>query len=322
MKIFNVLVLAVMLITSCTYRSEIPVSTGKTSEILIYVPDHFWNTSLADTIKHIFLQAQQGLNQPEPMFTLLQMNSLSDLFKRHRNILEIIIADTVKEARLGFALNVHAKPQTYFKAYARDIEQMCNLLRQHEQTLIEKFRKTNILRIQRAFAMHPNRVLQRKIQQKFGLSLTIPESFYLAKEDDDFMWLRLETAKYSQGIIIYRTVYPDLEQMTYEWLINWKNFITQKYIPAEVEGSYMRTDTTLLPYMTAIQLNNIEAIELRGLWMAMHDFMGGPFVAVFFTDPDKQYVYALDAYVYHPNREKRDLLLQLEAILHSVDFVE
>lgn len=326
MKKYIKTVFLVFILYSCKYHQEKPISTGKTSEVLIYVSDQIWNTYLADTIKCIFMQTQLGLNQPEPMFTILQMSTLSDLFNRHRNILEIVISDTIEKPKLGLMTNVYAQPQIYFRAFASSTDQMSLLLKKHQRTLVEKFRENNILRIQHAYAMHPNRQLQQKVKQKFGLSLILPESFYLAKEEKDFLWFRLETAKYSQGVLIYRTHNlgtEKTEELNYNWLVNWKNHITKQYIPAEVEGSYMRTDTTLQPYMNIVtfnNLNNLKAVELRGLWMAMHDFMGGPFVAIFFLDPKKQYVYAVDAYVYYPNRDKRDLLLQLEAILYSAKF--
>jgi hypothetical protein len=64
------------------------------------------------------------------------------------------------------------------------------------------------------------------------------------------------------------------------------------------------------------------AIEVRGLWHVEGDFMGGPFLSYTFTDPRTNQIVTLYAYVYHPNKKKRDLLRQLESILYSTRFVQ
>ena len=61
-------------------------------------------------------------------------------------------------------------------------------------------------------------------------------------------------------------------------------------------------------------------VELRGLWEAYNDFMGGPFVSHSFVSADKQYVITLDAFVYAPRFDKRNYLRQVEAILYTFDW--
>ena len=308
--------------TSCTTSVEQSVSTGKNSEILVYIDNKLWNSPVGDSIKSVFMQVQSGLNQPEPMFTLLQLDQLDDLFKKHRNILRVIVNDTVKEPRLQYSDNVFAKPQSYVEIMASDAKQLIQLLKKGEETLIDKFKHTDFLRIQRAYKMQASIPLQNQIINDFGLSMVIPKSFYLAKSSPGFAWLRLETNRYSQGLMIYRQDYTGEEMLETQFLLNWKNLTTTYYIPGEMEGSYMIIDTLAPPAISKTSMNFGDAIEIRGLWITMGDFMGGPYVSVFFTDPDKKYLYGVDGYVFYPSRDKRDLLLQLEAIIHSVEFAK
>ncbi len=59
---------------------------------------------------------------------------------------------------------------------------------------------------------------------------------------------------------------------------------------------------------------------MRGVWNVEHDFMGGPFVSYTFVDPGNNQIVTIYGYVYHPNKKKRNLLRQVEAILYSVRF--
>jgi hypothetical protein len=306
--------------SSCTTTVEQAVSTGNNSEILVYIDNKLWESPVGDSIRSIFMKVQDGLNQPEPMFTLLQLDKLDDLFKKHRNILRIIVNDTVKQPRLQYSDNVFAKPQSYVEAMAPDAHQLTELLKKGEKSLIDKFRQTDFLRIQRAYKMQENVPLQNQIRKDFGLSMVIPKSLYLAKSSPGFVWLRLETNRHSQGLMISRQDYLGENMLNPQFLLDWKNSITQLNIPGEVEGSYMITDTLTHPIVGTTTMNFGNATEIRGLWITMGDFMGGPYVSVFFTDPDKRYLYGLDGYVFYPSRDKRDLLLQLEAIIHSVEF--
>ncbi len=308
-------------LSSCTTTVEQPVSTGRNAEILILTDKKTWNSPLGDSVRAIFMQYMEGMNQPEHKFKLLHIEKLDDLFIKHRNILRIVISDTVEKPLLRYSENMYAKPQTYVEALASGINEMTVMLRKAEKILFEKFRQTDYARIQQAYKMQKSVFLQNKVKDKFSVSMVIPKSFYLAKEAEDFLWLRLETNLYSQGLMIYRMKFTDSSMLNPENLIRWKNTITQKHIPGEAEGSYMRTDTLTYPIVSTVKCNDVPVIEIRGLWLVMGDFMGGPYVTLFMTDPQLKFLYAFDCYVYYPNRDKRDLLLQLEGIIHSVRFI-
>jgi hypothetical protein len=64
------------------------------------------------------------------------------------------------------------------------------------------------------------------------------------------------------------------------------------------------------------------AVEMRGLWRVEHDFMGGPFVSYTFVDWRKNQIVTVFGYVYQPNKAKRNLLRQVEAIIYSTRFYD
>ncbi|MDR1951087.1 MAG: DUF4837 family protein, partial [Bacteroidales bacterium] len=78
-------------------------------------------------------------------------------------------------------------------------------------------------------------------------------------------------------------------------------------------------ETQLPPISTEINLNGRYAIETRGLWKLVGDFMGGPFVNFVFLDEKTNQMVMIDGFLYAPRIDKRDLLLQLEAIAFSIE---
>ena len=66
-------------------------------------------------------------------------------------------------------------------------------------------------------------------------------------------------------------------------------------------------------------------MEARGLWgLFGHpgDLMGGPFVSYTLLDTVYNRVVTLDGFLYAPSDPKRDLLRQVEAVLHSMQVVD
>jgi hypothetical protein len=324
MKMLNYLIVLsffACIISSCTTTHEgKPISTGRNAEILVLTTNNIWNTDVGDTIKSVFMQPQIGLNQPEPMFRLFQVDKLDDLLKKYRNILHVIIHDSVLKPAVQYSPNPFASPQTYVEIRASSKQDFFETLHKTKETLFEKFRETDYKRIQRAFAMQDNKVLQNQIKNKFGISIILPQSFWMAKEYIDFAWLRLETNRYSQALLMYEQEFVDSSSLHLDYLIELRNTVTRIHIPGSIDGSYMTTDTIIQPIIKFVPYNNTKIIEIRGLWRTIGDFMGGPFVSYVFINPEKNKMIVLEGYVYYPNNEKRDLLLQLEAIIHSLKF--
>ena len=50
------------------------------------------------------------------------------------------------------------------------------------------------------------------------------------------------------------------------------------------------------------------------------DFMAGPFVSYTIVNPTHDKLITAEGFVYYPNKEKRDYLRQLEAMIYSIRF--
>jgi len=62
-------------------------------------------------------------------------------------------------------------------------------------------------------------------------------------------------------------------------------------------------------------------MKTRGLWKMENDFMGGSFVNLTIWDEANQRSVSVDGFVYAPGKDKRNYMMELEAMVQSLQFV-
>jgi len=324
------LLVSLYLFSACTLNSNKPSkvrSIGNTSEVLVVVEyEEQWENSIGKAIKKHLGRDQAGLSQPEPLFDLahLTKSSFSDLFKKHRNILIVEIDKNRIEPKLELVENLWAEPQVIIRITSPNKEVFIKTFENNVETFIDKYDQAERDRILTVFGPSSKNKVTAEIAKKFGLKLTIPDGFYLAKSEPDFIWVRKEVVEFSQGIIIFREPYLDTAQFSKESINARTNRMLKKYVPGSVHESYMTLDEEFIITEPKI-INGFltdYAIELRGVWDVENDFMGGPYVSYTFADIKNGQIITLFGYIYNPNKDKRNLLRQLEAILYSTQFAK
>ena len=321
---------AIVALTACSDESRTTKkdrSAGGTSEILVVTQnDEQWNGRIGDSIRHYFLDYQYGLPQPESQNDLAHVNmkGFSDMFKKHKCILEVNIDPKIEKAQAETAQNLWAAPQRYVKITAPSSTDWVELFESQKEVYKLWFDQVERERILSVFRPSVDNNVVNAIEKKMGFTLTVPQGFYIAKDEPDFMWLRKELERSSACLLIYQMPYQDTAQFGMNSLVAMRNMMLQKYIPGPLEGSYMSTETEFVPPMVKYVPNfpTGYAVEMRGMWKVENDFMGGPFVSYTFADNRTGNLVTLEGYYYEPNQKKRNQLLQLEAILYSLKFVE
>ena len=329
----NTLFLALIVaffITACdgnSTSSKKDRSAGGTSEILVVTQnDEQWTGRIGDSIKHYFLDYQYGLPQPEAQNDLAHINisGFSDMFKKHKCILEVEINPSVEKATAETAENLWAAPQRYVKITAPTSTAWVELFDSQKEVYKMWFDKVERDRILSVFRPSVDNDIVNAIAEKMGFTLTVPQGFFIAKNEPNFMWLRKELERSSSCLLIYQTPYLDTAQFSANSLVAMRNMMVQQYIPGPLEGSYMSTETEFVPPLVTYvpDFPAGYAVEMRGMWKVENDFMGGPFVSYTFVDNRTGNLVTVEGYYYEPNQKKRNQLLQLEAILYSLKFVE
>ena len=325
----SLVVMLACLMTACSenVRRGKDRSIGGTSEILVVTQNKDqWDGSIGDTLRHFFLDYQYGLPQPEARNELSHVNAanFSDMFKKHKNIIEVEINPSLEKAVATTAEDQWASPQRYVKISAPDIPSWVDLFDQQKEVYQQWFDKVERERILHVFRPTKDDNIANAIAKRFGFTLVVPQGFFVAKDEPDFMWIRKEQERSSACIVIYQTPYKDTIQFSAPSLVAMRDMMMQQYIPGPLEGSYMATETEFVPPMVT-SVKDYPAgytMEMRGMWRVVNDFMGGPFVSYTFADSRTGNLVTVEGYYYEPNQKKRNQLLQLESIAYSLKFVE
>lgn len=302
-------------------------SVGGTAEILVVTQnDDQWNGRIGDSLRHFFLDYQYGLPQPESRNDLAHINAagFSDMFKKHKNIIEVEIKPELEKAVAETAEDLWAAPQRYVKISAPTITAWVELFDQQKEVYQQWFDKVERARIMNVFRPNKDEDIASAIAKRFGFELTVPQGFFVAKDEADFMWIRKEQERSSACLVIYQTPYKDTVQFSTASLVAMRDMMMQQYIPGPLEGSYMGTETEFVPPLVR-SVKDYPAgytVEMRGMWRVVNDFMGGPFVSYTFVNPSTGQLVTVEGYYYEPNQKKRNQMLQLESIAYSLKFLE
>lgn len=335
MKHFNkvfYLMLSIALVgfSSCDQTDKVGKkdrSAGGTSEIMVVTQNNEqWDGMIGDTIREFFLQPQYGLPQPEAVnkLTHIIVSGFSDMFKKHKCILIVEIDPSLEKPVVETGENLWAAPQRVLKIIAPNRTAWCETFNEHKEAFKVMYDKVERERIMSVLRPSTDEKIVQRIQEKMGFSMTIPSGFFIAKEEPDFMWIRKELPKNSFGILIYSTPYKDTLQLELNSLVSVRDRMLQKYVPGPADGSFMTTEKEFVPPM----LNYVStfptgfAAEMRGMWCLVGDYMAGPFVSYTFPDNNTGNLVTVEGFVYYPNHDKRDDLLQLQSILYTVKFPE
>lgn len=322
--VFLSIAVLVFSVVSCTESTK--TSIGKPSEIVVVTDTKAqWENQLKDTLVDFFYQYYPGLPQAEPSFTLVNIpeESFIQMFKRNRSILIMEVNEHMAKPRVEYKKNEWAKPQAIVKISAPDINSLITAFEQNKSKIYDIYSDIEYDRLYQAYKYAENKKIVEELQKTFGIYMTVPNGFEIAKQNNYFIWLRKETNKNSQGFIIYQYDYTSQASFKPEEIISKRNQYTKKYIPGPSDSSYMSTDTVYVkPVFKEINIDNNYVVETRGLWNVVNDFMGGPFLSYTFVNQNTNKVITIDAYIYAPGEEKRDLIRELETILNSLEIVE
>jgi hypothetical protein len=301
---------------------EKPGSSGATYEMLVVCGDKVWESSIGDEIRNYFNQSDSTINQNEPLYTTPHITQATfdknTMFQNHRNVLQVVI-DPSNDPKVQKIVNKHSQPQRIFRFTVRNEAEFKKLFDDYKATIYSSYVEAERIRINRFFNQQRDGKMSHFLNEKFGLTLTMPNGFRVAKDANDFVWLWRQTPKVDYGIMVYTEQYRDTSQLDPRAVIQLRDILTFEHIPGDLPESYMQVVTDKFPVASYPTIfNGIYATELRGLWETQKDFMGGPFLHYAIVDEQNNRIIHLDAFLYAPGQDKRDELLQLEAILYTL----
>ncbi|NPA35237.1 MAG: DUF4837 family protein [Chlorobi bacterium] len=302
-----------------------PNAGGKAGELLVVINDTWKDKDAGKTLLEILQQPYMGLPQPEPMFDVstISYEGLNDFMKTYRNLLMVKISPKVEADTVLYYKDVWAKEQALIKINAKNEKEFLKLLKRHEIRILSFFNKAERERSMKYYRKYINKEFSDKIRAKYGVFVTIPNSFTRINEKKDFIWMNAGSPAASEGIMVYSFPYVGEGTFSKEYLLNKRDSILKKNVPGPTEGSYMSTEMEFPPIYKTTRINGEKVVEMRGLWKVVGDMMGGPWILHAHLDKEHNRVIVLDAYVYSPEKnDKRNKIRQLEAVLYSYKKVD
>jgi hypothetical protein len=323
-QLFLLIVLAFSLTACKVETSTLPGSGGKTLEVLVVCDKSDFESAVGDTLRAFFMRPNLALNQAEPLFSLANVSfgvfEKTDMFRRMRNIIVINFISN-QSPQFSVRQDVWATNQIVFYFNVSNREEFFTLFFEKRDLMQKAFYTRERNRMIRTFRTTENVAISERLRKTFGFRLITPEGFRILTSKPDFVSINKETKDFGQNLMVYTYPYT-ANSFKQSDILRVRNEIAERYIFGPLEGSFMTTETQLPPIRTEVNLNGRYAVETRGLWKLVGDFMGGPFINYVFLDEKTNQMVMIDVFLYSPKRGKRDLLMQLESIVYSIDKIE
>lgn len=296
----------------------LPAISGKAGEVEIVSSKAVWESEAGNAVRTVLQAEYPYTPQKESKYRIYNVppEGFVNVFRLHRNILYIHIADTCSK-KLTISKNVWADPQTMITVYAPDETAAAEVILAEDARICETFEDAERERVIYNARKFENDALAGTVRSRFGGSPWFPSSYTLKKQTEDFFWISYETTYTTQGIFIYTFPYTGEEQFTAEALVAKRNEVMKENVPGSLDGSYMITNPVLTPGYWKKSYKGRQFTEIRSLWETQNDYMGGPFISDAFLSADGKNVIVIEGFVYAPKYDKRDFLRQVEAIIYS-----
>lgn len=344
-----------VMLTSCasdsnsTYRPPMSGAIGKTSEIVVVADDNVWEGMAGDTFRYYFESAYLLLPQPESMFDLRHLTP--EQLKNDRMLRDLrtfvflgnfqdVHSETNKiiQKDLGPEKVDRAKTDTKFHTvvghnkWARG--QLVTFIFGNSQQALSENIKSSFPNIAKrvhdfdqsqignyAYLKGRNIAIEKTIKEKMGAEMNIPQEYFVAIDEENTIWLRKETTKLSANIFIHKLPYTSQSQFTQEGIRSIRDSLGKKYVTTDVTGAYMRTNDVDLPmFAIPMELHGSYAVEVRGVWDLVNDFMGGPFIGYLIHDKVNNQLLYVEGFIHAPSTTKRKFMERIEHILRNTKF--
>lgn len=328
---------------SANYKKN---SQGAYGELLVVMDSAQYNTELGYELQKILQKPFPALPQAEAYFTLrhIKPSKFDGLLKQHATIIYVTTFDNKSRANKKIQSyfspesikmieedpelyifnrkDEFAKDQLVVHLFGKNEKELINNLRINGQKIIDMIDQSERKRIHKEiYAGKEQKNLTSYTRKKYGYGLRIPFGYDLATENNQFLWYSQLGTDLFRNLLIANKPYTSEEDFSKEALVEWRNQIGKTYLFGSGERdtvSYMLTDEKYIPVSEEeINFNGNYAVEIRGLWKLKNNTRGGPFLGIAFVDEELGRIFYVEGFLYAPNKIKRHMMRELEAVLHT-----
>ena len=300
----------------------LPNITGAAGEVLVVMDTFNWNNSTGDLMQDILKEEYPALPQSEPLFSVIHITAASfdNIYQYHRSIVMTKVASGLEPA-IRFRENVWARPQIVIQMEASTGAELHALIEENQDKIQGFLVQYDRKRLMENYADSKDPALLKELVQNHQVRLGIPRGYNLDFSTDEYTSISIETPEHYQVIQVFEFPAGSADDLNTENLVKQRNKFTRKFVQGPREGSYMIVAPIFPPITYDLRNNNMNVVEMRGLWELEQGYMGGPFVSHAVYDEARGRIVVVDGYVYFPNQKKRTKLRQLEAIIYSLELI-
>lgn len=282
-------------------RSMLPDSGGRPFEVVV-VND-------SDSIVARALGGDvAALPQMEPQFDVSEVRikpqNVGASVLRYSQSLVVVDIDGRQFGRVSvrYERNVYAEPQIIVHVSAPSADALRRELRHSDVASI--LLKHEIAAAVGRLRRRRNPKMEAEVKRMFGIDMAVPADMACSKRGRDFLWISNNSPTAMQNICVYLT--------------DSRDSVMRANIKGETDSMYVVTAQGSV-ITSSVRLRGRTVKVRRGLWEMKGDAMGGPFVSHTVGMGHGRPDVTVEAFVYAPGRKKRNLLMQTEAALWTVD---
>ncbi|MBI2618880.1 MAG: DUF4837 family protein [Ignavibacteriales bacterium] len=317
-------------------------ATGQEDEIILFADDSTW-TFLERTVRSVF---QDTVFTPQPeLWFVVRRAPMADFGKYEKHMNRILLApldgtgpaaefmrrslgpsvQQLVEQGEEFVINKYdpkARGQILMYLTGPDLASLRSSMENEAPELLYYFKRTSLRRelasVQSESGYHKKEI-ERSLLKRYDWTMTIQHDYLVARDSAEggFFWVRRATpADMERWIFVAWREVKDPRILTDRYAIALRDSLTRRYMRTIDEEAFVE----IAPYY--LQIENISfldrfAYEMRGNWRFSDKTGGGPFVNYTFYDEGTRRVYVLDGSIFAPRVEKKKLILQVDALLHT-----
>ena len=321
MKCYLKAVCLLLLFSSCdnsnSHKVYKPQSSGNINDLSVVIDNNLWESSVGETIRSTIGAPLYGLPQDEPQFTLRQLPTsvFTGFVKNTRLVLKITKGAA---ASTKFYKNPYASPQRMIVVSGMTNQEISDQFITNQDMISKSFKNQEIAEKQRR--SKKSLFNSTAITEQLGISIEFPSIYRIAKQADDFLWIRRDIKTGTVNLMLYTLPYDKniTKEALAKHIIKTRDSIGELYIPGPVDGTYMTTEKAYTPFFGDAKVGDLKSFETRSIWQVKDAFMSGPFINYWIEDTVNNRYLIAEGFVFAPSVGKRDYIFELEAVIQSI----
>lgn len=317
--------ITLVLLSGCEKGRFLSSINGAPYELLVVADKSMWNTASGKALFGLLEKDMPSMPQKEPYFSTSRCDhaDFTSMLKPTRNILIVDInAKKYKHTDIAFSKNRWAKPQSVAKIVAPTQDSLLSLIETRGQEILDYFVQAELDREKDFLYKQSNAQLESMVYEMYNIQIKVPTEITQYKKDPavNALWLSSGANDTRTDLIIYSYPYTDKAQLSLDSLMAKRDTVCRRLIPGPIDGSYMGTETKYdFPMRRDINKNGKYCAQITGLWRVFgKSMMGGPYISHTSIDQLHQQIVTVEGFVYAPQKNKRNLIRKMEAVLQTV----